>query len=164
MVYMQITSPLQLVSGCQTRSLATLIDLYERNYRRLACLAPGLDRIGDHRVSRIPGVLDLHLGVLERHKYTVEILITYRFQDREAVILEPDMLVRVYHDARVAEAKSRDRGAWRLRSPCQRRAVPTELEWKWALNAFLHRWLGYCLRQGHLFDEPPATPLKPLIA
>lgn len=164
-----IYRPLQL-NGCQPRTLASLMDIYEGSYWRLMRLAPELKELGDHNVSRVAGGLDLHLSVVERFKYTEEIVLTYRFETREGALLEPNLLVRVYHDARAAEARNgRLRHSHRTRH-CRRR-VPSELERRWELNRFLNRWLGYCQHQGHRFlkggileegrRQPVSLPVQP---
>ena len=139
------------LTGCQPRTLASLMELYDSNYRRLMRLAPELHRMEDTAVSRLVGALDLHLTVIERCKYTTTIALTYCFPGDAGVVLEPNMRVRLYHDARLAEAVSDARRHRGRVSRCRRRRVPSELERKWDQNRFLQRWLGYCQRQGHLF-------------
>lgn len=56
------------LNGCQPRNLASLMDLYEGNYRRLMRLAPDLERLGESAISRVGGALDLHLSVIDRFK------------------------------------------------------------------------------------------------
>ncbi len=143
-------SKIQL-SGCQPRNFTGLMELYASNHQRLMRLAPALDKLGDVTVSRVAGAMDLHLSVVERFKYTTEIVLTYRFQGLEGVVLEPNVQIRIYHDAHMAEAKSASLRHTVRFNRCHRRAIPTELERKWELNRFLQRWLGYCGRQGHLF-------------
>jgi len=53
----------------------------------------------------------------------------------------PDMRVRIYHDARLAEAQE-----WGLQSRAER-----ELDQRWARNMMLNKWLEYCLERGHRF-------------
>lgn len=139
------------LTGCQPRTLASLMELYDSNYRRLMRLAPELHRMEDTTVSRLVGALDLHLTVLERFKYTTTIAMTYCFAGDGGMVLEPNMKVRLYHDARLAEAVSDARRHRGRINRCRHRRLPTELEGKWDQNRFLQRWLGYCQRQGHLF-------------
>lgn len=77
--------------------------------------------------------------------------LTYRFAGEGGVLLEPNVQIRLYHDARVAEAMRHRRRRPVRFARCRRRAQASELEHKWELNRFLQRWLGYCLHQGHLF-------------
>lgn len=150
-----------VLSGCQPRSLASLLDVQECSYRRLHRLAPELGAMDGTRVSRVAGALDLYLSVLERHPYTTTVNLTYRFREPGGWLAEPNLTARIYHDARLVEAVSHSRRHPPHVLRCLRRAVPSELELKWELNRFLQRWLGYCLHQGHLFlglsEAPRAT-------
>jgi len=149
------------LTGCQPRTLTSLMELYDSNYRRLMRLAPELHRMEDTAVSRLAGALDLHLTVIERCKYTTTIAMTYCFAGDAGTVLEPNMRVRIYHDARLAEAVSDARRHRGHISRCRHRRLPTELERKWDQNRFLQRWLGYCQRQGHLFlsyRQPSTEP------
>ncbi len=143
-----------LLTGCQPRTLASLLDLQECSYRRLCRLAPALARLEGGAVSRVAGALDLHLAVIERQRYTTTLNLTYRLAGEGGQVCEPNVLARVYHDARLMEAVSHSRRHPARQAPCRRREAPTELEAKWELNRFLQRWLGYCLHQGHLFAGP----------
>jgi hypothetical protein len=135
------------------RSFSALMDLYEHNYLRMRKIAPDLD-IADRMVSVSAGHLDLYLDVEERCKYTTMLRMTYRFHDQEQdrEILQPDIHIRIYHDAMIAEADNRlDRHSQRIYSG-------ETLQQKWNLNRFLYKWVGYCLHQGHCFH--PVSNLK----
>ena len=136
------------------RSFAGLMDLYEQNYLRLRPLAPDLE-IADEMISVSPGHLDLHLSISERCKYTTMLRLTYQFQQAQGISCQPDMHIRVYHDARIAEVQDR-------LDHRQRRIVSgNSLEQKWKLNRFLYKWLGYCQYQGHCFH--PVSNLNSLV-
>ncbi len=141
------------LDGCQPRNLASLFEIYESSYRRLGQLIPDLERMEGHAVSRVAGALDLHLALHERHRFTTDLTLTYHMGGHAGPAeAEPNLRIRVYHDARMAEAMhGRRRARHQPSHRCWRRPVPTELEAKWELNRFLQRWLGYCLHQGHLF-------------
>jgi hypothetical protein len=153
--------PSFLLTGCQPRTLASLLDLQECSYRRLCRLAPGLPQLEGDAVSRVAGALDLHLTVIERQRYTTTLNLTYRLGAEDGEVCEPNLLARAYHDARLLEAVSHSRRHPAKQAPCRRRKVPTALEAKWEVNRFLQRWLGYCLYQGHLFVGPFATTALP---
>ncbi len=146
------------------RSLADLIALYESNYIRLMRLVPELHAMEGTTVSRVADALDLYLTVLERSKYTTSLVLTYQFQEGADIFAEPNAFIRVYHDARAVEVLSQIR---RRRIHVARRwprhSMP-ELDRKWELNRFLHKWLGFCQRQGHIFlhciSAPAERPLS----
>ena len=138
----------RLWHGETPRSFAGLMAVYESNYRRLLVLAPGLDTL-EAAVSRVPGCLDLHLRVLERHRYTTLLHLTYYFEEPGGGLrADPDLTIRVYHDARQAEAVACTR-------PQRGGGDGCTLAGRWRMNRFLEKWLAYCLAQGHGF--PPAV-------
>ena len=133
------------------RSFAALMDLYEYNYLRLRKIAPDLT-VADNMVSTVPDHHDLYLSVSERCKYTTLLSMTYRFGTPDDYILEPDLKLRIYHDAQLVEVQqlnSRSHGFL---------DVNTAIAQKWRMNRFLYKWLGYCLHQGHFFQ--PMRQLK----
>lgn len=138
-------------------SFSALMDLYERNYIHLRRLLPTMPPMRVERVSRIPGGLDLHVRITERCRYTSELLLTYRFaQDESSVVAEPNLLIRVYHDARLAEvmaAQPRRHPVFTADPPDRCSADGISLLSRWRINRFLYKWLSYCLRQGHRFSE-----------
>jgi uncharacterized protein YqiB (DUF1249 family) len=68
-----------------------------------------------------------------------------------ATVADPDLEIRVYHDARLAEASAC--GQWiRHRSLEHVRAgIPAQLGERWLRNMMLNKWLDYCLERGHEF-------------
>jgi uncharacterized protein YqiB (DUF1249 family) len=134
------------------RSFAALMDLYEYNYLRLKRIAPELD-IADRMISVSDGHLDLYLDVTERCKFTTTIRLTYRFDQDGEQVLQPDMHIKIYHDARNAEVLDRlDRRHRRVYSG-------ETLQEKWRMNRFLYKWLGYCIFQKHYF-HPISRPAR----
>jgi len=132
------------------RSFVSLMTLYESNYIRLGWLIPDLHALEGNRVSRVSGDLSLYLEVLERGPYTLLFNLSYRFAGTgtgpEEVAL-PDMQVRVYHDARVAEAYS----CADAPAPGSSTPLRGQLEQRWARNILLNKWLEYCAERGHRF-------------
>ncbi len=129
------------------------MELYELNYIQLRRLIPDLDSLPDHDVSCAAGALDLHLSVVERNKYTTTLYLTYQFDDKAGVVAAPDVVVRMYHDAQLAEVISRGRRRGRDNAEYDRLHNNYPLETKWKVNRFLHKWLGYCLHHGHRFAQ-----------
>ena len=133
------------------RSFSGLMDLYEQNYLRLRKIAPDLS-VADQMISTTPGHSNLYLSVNQRCKFTTMLSLTYRFGRPGHYIFEPDLHLKMYHDARVVEVEylqSRSRGYIRN---------DDYLYKKWVLNRFLYKWLGFCLYQGHHFH--PMKHLK----
>ncbi len=130
-----------------TGTFAGLMDLYERNYISLRRLLTSLPPPGVTRVSTIPGGLDLYARVIERFPYTTELCLTYRFQRDGGPVEEPDLRIRIYHDARQAEVMSAHLRHW----PSFLAGEATQLHARWHVNRFLYKWLSYCLHQGHRF-------------
>jgi len=121
--------------------------LYEENYIRLRNLIPRPDTIGRHAVSRVDGCIDLHVEIIELARYTTTLRLTYVFLDEgDQERREPDLYVRVQHDARTAEAMNLHLPRGRYRFDARR-----TLRRSWERNRFLNKWLGYCLRRGHHF-------------
>jgi uncharacterized protein len=143
------------------RSLSGLMELYELNFVRLARLISDLDAICDEAVSRVDGSPALHLQVLERGPFTTTLCLTYRFEESDGVVLpDPDLRVRVYHDARLAEAMScRSRPGVGSLPPQFATKLPL-LDWKLEINRFLEKWLTYCLAQGHRFARSHADAIS----
>jgi len=133
------------------RSFSGLMSLYESSYQRLARLVPEIDFPFDEAVSRTRLDTDLHLRVLDRCKYTTDVHLTYWFHDGRRTAPDPDVRVRVYHDAGLAEA---------LRCGSHLPGVGpngldlesgSHLERRWARNLLLNKWLAFCLSRGHGF-------------
>jgi len=95
--------------------------------------------------------LDLVKTVLERDRYTATIRLTYQFVDSAGVRRQPDIVVRIYRDARVAEALScRERPPW-LAAEEGDPLASAFLGEQWRRNLMLGKWLDYLLGHGHGF-------------
>lgn len=146
----------------QVHDLADLMAIYECNYIRLRQLIPDLVAIGAGGVSHAPGAaLDLYLQVTERNRYTTTLGLTYRFEDAQGPFRAPDIQVRIYHDARLAEVLSCGRRRAQREAEYDRWRRDYTLDDKWRINRFLQKWLGYCLRQGHRFRANGAGDYSP---
>jgi hypothetical protein len=130
-------------------SFVSLMSLYESNYIRLRALLGDVRGLVGRRVSSVPGDLDLHVEALEHSPYTTILRLTYLFEDADATVADPDLEVRVYHDARLAEASRCSR--W-LRHPGLagiQDGWPARLGDRWLRNMLLNKWLDYCADRGH---------------
>ncbi|MGB5178164.1 MAG: DUF1249 domain-containing protein [Gammaproteobacteria bacterium] len=146
-----------LYNGIPARNFAGLMELYECNYIRLRNLVPDLDAMQDHVISRTDGVLELHLRVVERCKFTTTLNLTYYFHDKQGRFPAPDMQVRMYHDAQVGEVIACGRRRGVRHAVYNRMYNSYSLSEKWRMNRFLQKWLGYCLLQGHRFVSGRVT-------
>ncbi len=125
-------------------SFVGLMTLYESNYIRLGWLAGDLRALaGEHR-SRMARDVDLKLTVVERSPYTTMLQLTYAFGGEPASPDAPDLGVRVYHDARVAEAHA-------FGAAARPAADGGDLGSRWTRNMMLNKWLEYCVDRGHRF-------------
>lgn len=121
--------------------------IYEENFRRLMMLLPGLGGDEEHCQTVGHGD-DLHVDVLERHKYTTVIKLAQHLPLSILSVSMSRMTVRVYHDAGVAEVLSyqrhyRFKPKYEYPNPemCQVRE-------KQRVNEFLGEWLDHCLASG----------------
>lgn len=138
------------------KSFVGLMTLYESNFIRLGWIAPGLERLDGRLVSEAPGDCPLELVLVERARFTSTLELSYLFDEGGRTLREPGLSVRVYHDARLAEACALD-GAGRhagLRRPGA--ALPSRQDARWSLNMLLNKWLEYCAERGHRFAPAAA--------
>ncbi len=137
------------------RGFALLMTLYESNYLQLVRLTGDPARLTGERVSRVAAGCDLRLTVLEQCPYTTTLGLTHLFRDpaamgpgHEPLLTYPDVRIRVYGDARMAQAQH-----WPLDQPEPYGRHPLEagreLEQRWLFNNMLNKWLEYCLELGH---------------
>ena len=137
-------------------SFVSLMTLYESNYVRLRGLVGDVRALSGRRISRAPGDCDLHLDTVEHSPYTSIFRLTYLFDDPAAGVADPDLEVRVYHDARLAEASRCGQWACHPGLASIRSRVSMALGERWLRNMLLNKWLDYCLDRGHRFTPPPA--------
>jgi hypothetical protein len=128
--------------------------IYESNYIKLSRLTTEFDWTGWSMVSTSPGDIDLHAQLLRREPYTTTLKLTYWFEEPGGVLVpDPDLIVRVYHDARLAEAVSgRDRHTHhKLRELAGDSGA--ELDRRWRVNMMLNKWLDYLFDVGHSLNR-----------
>jgi uncharacterized protein YqiB (DUF1249 family) len=132
-------------------SFVSLMTLYESNYIRLRALVGDVRGLSGRLVSRVPTDCDLHLGVLMHAPYTSILRLTYLFGDETGTIAEPDLEVRVYHDARLAEASHCARWVRHPGLEAIRSQTSLTLGERWLRNMLLNKWVDYCMERGHRF-------------
>lgn len=146
---------------CATPNLKGLMALYESNYARTYKLFPGREDDRSGAVSIIANDLPLHLTILERCRYTTTYRLTYYFSQGSKHLPDPDLEIRVYHDARQAEALSCGRNQHCPMLLAFKTDQGSDLQRKWQLNLLLNKWLRYCLDRGHRFPLKPFAPFQP---
>ena len=135
------------------RSFVALMGLYESNYIRLGWLAGGLVALeGQHR-SMVAGDCDLLLTMTDRSPYTSTVNLTYLLPGTNGEMQFPDMRVRVYHDAHLAEALEWSSTHAQPVLKALRTHAERELDQRWARNVMLNKWLEYCVERGHRFSS-----------
>ena len=133
-------------------SFGGLMVLYEANFIKLNQLVESLGQRTGSNVSRAPGDCDLYLRIEERSRYTCQLRLTYMFSaQNDERVAEPDLVAKVYRDARMVEVKSwvytqnhaklRELGVIYMRP----------LDICWTRNMMLSKWLDYLLERGHTF-------------
>ena len=140
------------------RSFVALMGLYESNYIRLGWLAGDLVALAGRHRSVVEGDCDLLLTMTERSPYTTTVNLTYLFSEEglpgaEGEIRVPDMRIRVYHDAHVAEAQEWAGTHTQPVLKALRTHAERELDQRWARNVMLNKWLEYCVERGHRFSS-----------
>jgi len=100
-------------------------------------------------VSQPDKLLPLELSAIEHNRFTTTFKLTYLFSSTSRHDREPDLTIRLYHDARTCEVMSGLIPAGRTESRRTR-----DLDDGYRLNRFLNKWVSYCLRQGHGFATP----------
>jgi len=154
-----------IVPECVYRpgSFTGLMTIYESNYIKLSQLTTDFDWSGWSMVSSSPRDNDLHAQLLRREPYTTTLKLTYWFLEPDGVLVpDPDLIVRIYHDARLAEAVAgRDRHTHhKLRELAADRA--TELDRRWRINMMLNKWLDYLFDVGHTLNGKSETLVSTL--
>jgi len=141
----------QRVRLVRPRSFAGLMTLYEGNHARLRQLLGNLWHLPAVLVSTSATDLSIHLALHGRSRYTTTLCMTYWLTSDGISRPDPDLLLRVYHDARLVEAVSCCeqprhgvfKGLWM--------PAAAELERRWLLNILLSKWLEHCLDHRHVF-------------
>lgn len=131
-----------------------LMTLYESNYIKLDQLTTAFDWTGSSMVSASARDRDLHADILRREAYTTTLRLTYWFHEADGVVVpDPDLIVRIYHDARLVEAVTgRDRHCHhKLRELAG--GSGAELDRRWRVNMMLNKWLDYLFDVGHSLNR-----------
>ena len=129
--------------------LKRLHEVQEEIFHQLQLLLPEQLAFHDSFASRVNGSPLLRMDILERHRYTHFLRLTYQFENGKEPELAPDAHIRMYQDARLAELTSfnPDQGCRRTAHPW----YPSRqlFQRTWRQNLVLDKWLGYLIQQGH---------------
>lgn len=133
--------------------LGALMAECEANYARLMKLLPDMEAqpqraFGISAAGRAS--VRVCLEVIEQFKYTATL--RFRQEQRAPLVEGPELWIRIYHDARMAEVVEPGdprqlRGVYPY--PNQKMYQPDE---KAQRNLYLGEWLRQCLAQGHALD------------
>jgi hypothetical protein len=130
-----------------------LMSLYESSYIKLRQLAVELRWSPDEIISAPIRDHALHAEILRREPYTTTLRLTYWLSDDGgAVVSEPDLVLRIYHDARLVEAVSCAESLRNAKLRELARDSHTELGRRWQLNMLLNKWLDYLFEVGHSLE------------
>jgi uncharacterized protein YqiB (DUF1249 family) len=135
------------------RSFVALMSLYESNYIRFGWLAGDLVTLDGRHRSVVEHDCDLLLTMTERSPYTSTVNLTYLLPDADGETQFPDLRVRVYHDAHLAEAQEWAGTHTQPVLKALRTHAERELDQRWARNVMLNKWLEYCVERGHRFSS-----------
>ena len=128
---------------------AWLMGLYAENHERLTRLFEPADLAPGTYASRIGDGLDLRLDVIERHRYTTELRLTYALRDPLTGEPDPSAFLRMYHDARQVEATHCYVGR-RWQDVLGLFPPPAALlDHRLRMNTFLGKWMQYLAERGH---------------
>ncbi len=133
--------------------LPTLMTLCEVNYMLLLRILADREQVGEQRCFFISDFLSYRVKVNEVTKYTTLVTI---YQETNihgynlTELFRPKMVVRLYHDARMAEVISNQDVQQikpRYDYPNDKMHLPDE---KQQVNYFLKEWLQLCLQLGQV--------------
>ena len=85
--------------------------LYEANFMKLCQLVECLEVRAAHdacgagwpEISVVAEDCTVYFAIQNRSKYTCEVRLTYLFDEFDGIVSDPDLVARVYFDARMVE-------------------------------------------------------------
>lgn len=146
----------------EPRRLAMLLDMYEHNYaqlQQLLAIKPTATTTADTATStrqaqRLASSHDAELPHLfvehvDATPYTHAVLLTYRFPDKVDDLWqtfdEPSVLVRLFHDAKVAEVLTVGEHKHTVLIEAYKHDNQRYSKRRWQMNRLLNKWLDYLL-------------------
>ena len=144
--------------------LTRQIAICEANYIRVLKLLPNFDDSDqrDFVVETSAQKYLMNIEVLERFKYTSTLQITQQRLDADRLVdsgylvdfFSTKILVRLYHDARLAEVVSPHTHAQLKGKYPYPNDEMYQVDEKMQLNDYLAQWLSYCLSHGYVANQP----------
>jgi uncharacterized protein YqiB (DUF1249 family) len=133
-------------------SFSGLMLLYESNFHKLMQLTGEVVAAQERWISRVRNDNELHIEWLGAEPYTTTLRMTYWLRGSAAgESPEPNLIVRIYHDAGQVEALVGDGRQWPAGSRGLALPQDRELARRWQKNMMLNKWLDYLLDCGHGF-------------
>ena len=138
--------------------LPSILALCERNYSALLRLLPDCDSVDLSYTFEINGQLTYKIVILESTRYTSTIQMS-QIAGNTPSFLRPAMMIRLYHDARVAEVLEIQR-IKRLKPSYEYPNINMhQRNEKFMTNLFLAEWLDFCFNQKNQ-KQPVSLPSK----
>lgn len=141
-----------------------LMALYAENHQRLVRLFEPADLAPGVYASIAPRGPEVRLHLLEHHRYTTELRLSYAMVDPVTGEPDPSAFLRLYRDARQVEATHCYVGR-RWQDVIGMFPPPSEVvDHRMRMNTFLGKWLTYLAEQGHGVAtlRPLGDPSAPL--
>ena len=123
------------------------------NFQKFFLLIPELlDFEGDAHGFSVNNS-SLYLAVIERSPYTMTVELSHCFNKNPDFFFEPAIKIRIYLDAKLAEALS-DHARAAVSEVYRDASRSYEImNYKWRLNYFLQKWLDHCLKKNYRFTN-----------
>ncbi len=123
-------------------------------FTRLETLFGGsLEQLPEATKSESGPYMDLHFDRIGRTATTTDIALAHYFKMNGDQVSDPDMVIRIHHAEKRAEALS-FQDQFRYHEVYDHRGVADTRQQR-SQNEFLHTWLGNCIQQGHSFRSAP---------
>ncbi|MCK5872789.1 MAG: DUF1249 domain-containing protein [Methylococcales bacterium] len=129
--------------------------LCESNYHRLLRLVPSLHQLERSATAKVAGKPTLYLSLLEKAPFTLTLELSHCFDEGMKAYFEPAVKVRVYLDAQAVEVVHDNSRPAINHAFRHYPGIQKTLDYKWALNYFLEKWLHHCLGHGYHFNSIP---------
>ncbi len=134
-----------------------LMGLYAENHTRIERLFAPAGLATGRYISSVGDGLDLQLDIIEQHRYTTELRMTYVMPDPVTGEPDPSAYLRLYNDAHQVEATHCYIGR-RWQDVIGMYPPPAQvIGHRLRMNTFLGKWLEYLSERGHGIDTLQAA-------